>query len=302
MSVFLSIIKTSENSDFMCLSLSFSTVDSLHEYVAYGYIAWMREWTCNKPNSCHSYFWNIPFLICSSSNETGLFRFETLMFCQYLERKRWPWTQEVKGVVIIGPLVWDQCTVVPSHVGCLDIPLSQTLNMKCILHVNTNSVLLLLFTSLPMASLPLGLPSLLSLSWVLLTNHQNTFRVYHNLLSPLFLRSSVSSLEWGGLNTGTGRLSACVLQSLVQLLHSLESVKQSNSNCDWQDREQSWRFPVMRKEESYMLYFHEKELLHPLNQSEVSSKASVKLSIFFIKILFFNIHHLRYKIPPKFTS
>lgn len=206
-----------------------------------------------------------------------------------------------KKLAVIGPLVQDQCTVVPSHVGCLDIPLSQTLNLKCILHVNINSVLLLLFTSLPMTWLLPGLPSLLSLSWILLTNHQKTFRVYHYRLSSLFFSSSVSSLEWGGLNTGAGKLSASVLLSLVQLLHSLESVKQSNSNCDWQDREQSWRFPVMRKEESRMLYFHEKEL-HPLNQSEVSPVVSVKLSIFFIKILFLNIHHLRYEIPPKFTS
>lgn len=57
----------------------------------------------------------------------------------------------------------------------------------------------------------------------------------------------------------------------------------------------------MRKEESYMLYIHEKEL-HPLNQSEVSPTVSAKLSIFFIKILFLNIHHLRSEIPPKFTS
>lgn len=79
----------------MCLILCFPTVDPLHEHVAYGYIAWMSGWTCNKPNSCHPYFWNIPFLICSSNIETGLFMFETLMFCQYLERKSWPWTQEV---------------------------------------------------------------------------------------------------------------------------------------------------------------------------------------------------------------
>lgn len=57
----------------------------------------------------------------------------------------------------------------------------------------------------------------------------------------------------------------------------------------------------MRQEESYMLYIHEKEL-HPLNQSEVSPMVSVKLSIFFIKMPFLYIHHLRYEIAPKFTS
>lgn len=234
MSVFLSIIKTSENSDFMCLILSFPTVDPQHEYVAYGYVAWMSGWTCNKPNSCHPYFWNIPFLICSSNIGTGLFMFETLMFCQYLERKSWPWTQEVSRNRSFSSRPVHGCT---QSCGLSGHPLSQTLNLKCILHVNINSVLLLFFTSLPMTWLPPGLPSLLSLSWILLTNHQKTFRVYHYQLSSLFFSSSVSSLEWGGLNTGAGKLSASVLLSLVQLLHSLESVKPSNSNCDWQDRE-----------------------------------------------------------------
>lgn len=173
----------------MCLILSFPTVDPLHEDVSYGYVAWMSGWTCNKPNSCHPYFWNIPFLICSSNIGTGLFRFETLMFCQYLERKSWPRIPEVKGVITIGPLVRHQCMVVPSHVGYLDIPLSQSLNLKRILHVNISffcSLLPCLWSGFPQDAPH----SCLYPESYLQINHQRNLRVYHCrlfLTSPQFL-------------------------------------------------------------------------------------------------------------------
>lgn len=156
MSAFLSRVKAPENSDFMYLVLSFPAVDPLHEYVTYGYIAWMSRWICNKPNSSHPYCWSTAFLISPSNTVTGLFRFETftLMFCQYWERKSWPCTQEVKGMATMGPLLWDQCIVMPRHVGYLDITELQSLNLKHTFHVNINSIPFLLFPqSLPVTRL-----------------------------------------------------------------------------------------------------------------------------------------------------
>lgn len=155
----------------MSLILSFPMVDPLHEYVAHGYVVRMSGWIRNKPDSSHSYFRSTPFLICSSNAGTAWFRFATLtlMFCQYWERKSWPWTHEVEGVATRGPLVRDQCMVVPSHVGYLDITwvtvTESVTYLTCQRKLCPFSVLSCLSPGFPMSSIRLSLFWILLIIW-----------------------------------------------------------------------------------------------------------------------------------------